>query len=134
MRIIGWLLLALLASAPALAAGITVTPEMRQAMARKMTEDCLRNDGELLNKGYTKVQAAAICKCAMQQTAALLNSQTVAYIMANGAMPADMQRKAVSATNGCIKTITNPVTVKEEPGPHPGPPPGKMIPPKPPRP
>lgn len=106
---IALLLLFLLAPATVSAAGITVTPEMRRAMQEKMIQECLQKDGELTKKGYTKAQAAAICKCSMQQTAALLNSQTVGYILANGAMPPDMQRKAVSATSGCIKTVTSPV-------------------------
>jgi len=108
MRIV-LVLLALLMPAAALAAGITVTPEMRRVMAEKMTQECLQKEGEFLKKGYTRTQTAAICKCSMQQTAALLNSQTVGYILANGAMPPDMQRKAASATAGCIKTVTAPV-------------------------
>ncbi len=104
--------LSLLLPSATQAAGVNVTPEMRQNMAAKMTQQCIQNDAELLKKGYTKAQAVAICKCAMQQTAALLNSRTVDYILANGSMPPDMQRKAVSATNGCIKTITSPVPRK----------------------
>lgn len=99
------LLAALLAPATALAAGaMAVTPQMRQALQAKMHEECLAKEGEFLRQGYTKAQTAAICKCSTQQTAALMNSQTVAYILEHGAMPAEMQRKVASATNGCIRT------------------------------
>jgi hypothetical protein len=112
MRIIGLLLLALFTSAPALAAGITVTPEMRRTMEEKMLRECLQKEGEFLKKGYSRTQTHAICRCATQQTAALLNSRTVSYILANGTMPADMQRKVASATAGCIRTVTRTMPVK----------------------
>lgn len=92
----------------ALAAKITVTPEMRQALTQKLTAQCLTQEAEFMKKGYTRAQADAICKCAMQQTGALLNSRTVEYILSHGAMPEDMQRKAASATEGCIRTVTHP--------------------------
>lgn len=101
------LLLALLGPATAFAAGgITITPEMRQALQAKMHQECLAKEGEFAKQGYTKAQIAAICKCSTQQTAALLNSQTVGYILEHGAMPAEMQRKVASATTGCIKSST----------------------------
>lgn len=86
------------------AAGIAMTPEMRQALQTRMHQECLAKEGEFARQGYTKAQTAAICKCSTQQTAALFNSQTVAYILEHGAMPADMQRKVSSATAGCIKS------------------------------
>ena len=94
------LLAALLAPAPVLAAGaMTVTPQMRQALQDQMLRQCLAKEGEFAGQGYPKAQTAAICKCSTQQTAALMNSQTVAYILEHGAMPAEMQRKVASATN-----------------------------------
>ncbi|MFP5257788.1 MAG: hypothetical protein ACLGQH_02075 [Acidobacteriota bacterium] len=99
------LLAALLGPAPALAAGaMPVTPQMRQALQAKMYEECLAKAGDFARQGYNQAQTAAICKCSTQQTAALMNSQTVAYILEHGAMPAEMQRKVASATNGCIRT------------------------------
>ncbi|MHC1790176.1 hypothetical protein [Solidesulfovibrio sp.] len=101
------LLAALLGPAAAWAAGaVTVTPEMRQALRTKMHAECLAKEGEFTRQGYTKAQTAAICKCSTQQTAALLNSQTVNYILTHGTMPAEMQRKVASATAGCIKSST----------------------------
>jgi len=102
--------LAALLALPALslAAGkIAMTPEMRQALQAKMRQECLAREGEFARQGYSKIQIAAICKCSTQQTAALLNSQTVAYILEHGAMPAEMQRKVASATAGCIKSSRN---------------------------
>ena len=92
------------------AEGIAVTPQMRQAMQAKMHTQCLAKEGEFARQGYTKPQIAAICKCSTQQTAALLNSQTVNYILAHGPMPAEMERKVASATAGCIKSS---VTIKK---------------------
>lgn len=88
------------------AGGIAVTPQMRQAMQNKMHAQCLAKEGEFARQGYTKPQIAAICKCSTQQTAALLNSQTVNYILTHGSMPAEMERKVASATDGCIKSST----------------------------
>ncbi|MEL7640895.1 MAG: hypothetical protein AAGU21_14745 [Solidesulfovibrio sp.] len=90
------------------AAGVQVTPGMRKDLTEKLTQQCLAREAEFARKGYNKAQTAAICKCAMQQTGALINSQTVDYILRNGAMPPDMQRKAASATAACIKANTRP--------------------------
>jgi hypothetical protein len=89
------------------AGGVTVTPQMRQAMQARMHEECLAKEGEFARQGYSKAQIAAICKCSTQQTAALLNSQTVNHILTTGAMPAEMQRKVASATAGCIRSSGN---------------------------
>ena len=86
------------------AGGVAVTPEMRRAMQGSIEQDCLKKEAEFLAKGYSKAQVAAICRCAAQQTSALLNSQTVSHILTHGAMPEDMQRKVASATGGCIKS------------------------------
>lgn len=100
--------LALLAAFQALparaAGGVAVTPEMRRAMQGSIEQDCLKKEAEFLAKGYSKAQVAAICRCAAQQTSALLNAQTVSHILTHGAMPEDMQRKVASATGGCIKS------------------------------
>ncbi|MFU2210682.1 hypothetical protein [Solidesulfovibrio sp. C21] len=88
------------------AAGRRVTPEMREALTQKLTAQCLQQEAAFAQKGYTRAQTVAICKCAMQQTGALLNSRTVDYILHHGVMPEDMQRKAASATEGCIRSIT----------------------------
>lgn len=100
--------LALLTASQALparaAGGVAVTPEMRRAMQGSIEQDCLKKEAEFTRQGYTKAQVAAICRCAAQQTSALLNSQTVSHILAHGAMPEDMQRKVASATGGCIKS------------------------------
>ncbi|WP_428566295.1 MAG: hypothetical protein ACP59X_06065 [Solidesulfovibrio sp. DCME] len=90
------------------AAGVQVTPQMRKDLTEKLTQQCLGREAEFARKGYSKAQTAAICKCAMQQTGALINSQTVDYILKNGAMPPDMQRKVASATGACIKANTRP--------------------------
>ena len=93
---------------PARAAdGVAVTPEMRRAMQGKIEQDCLNKEAEFARQGYSKVQVAAICRCAAQQTSALLNSQTVSHILTHGTMPEDMQRKVASATGGCIKSSQN---------------------------
>lgn len=86
------------------AGGVAVTPEMRRAMQGSFEQDCLKKEAEFARQGYTKAQVAAICRCAAQQTSALLNSQTVSHILTHGAMPEDMQRKVASATGGCIKS------------------------------
>ena len=100
--------LALLTASQALpvraAGGVAVTPEMRRAMQGKIEQDCLKKEAEFAKQGYSKAQVAAICRCAAQQTSALLNSQTVSHILTHGAMPEDMQRKVASATGGCIKS------------------------------
>ncbi|KHK03869.1 hypothetical protein [Desulfovibrio sp. TomC] len=88
------------------AGDIAVTPQMRQAMQDKMHAQCLAKEGEFARQGYTKPQIAAICKCATQQTAALLNSRTVNYILTHGSMPEEMERKVASATEGCIRSST----------------------------
>lgn len=112
MRTIVVLLLFLvLVSASAFAAEREVTPEMRRTMAEKLTQDCRQREGEFLKKGFSKAQTTAICTCAMQQTAALLNSRTVAYILSHGVMPEDMQRKVTSATQGCVRS--NAVSTKQ---------------------
>jgi uncharacterized protein (DUF2141 family) len=86
------------------AGGVAVTPEMRRAMQGSIEQDCLKKEADFLAKGYSKAQVAAICRCAAQQTSALLNAQTVSHILTHGAMPEDMQRKVASATGGCIKS------------------------------
>ena len=86
------------------AGGVAVTPEMRRAMQGRIEQDCLKKEAEFTRQGYSKAQVAAICRCAAQQTSALLNSQTVSHILTHGAMPEDMQRKVASATGGCIKS------------------------------
>jgi uncharacterized protein (DUF2141 family) len=100
--------LALLTASQALPAraaeGVAVTPEMRRAMQGSIEQDCLKKEAEFARQGYSKAQVAAICRCAAQQTSALLNSQTVSHILSHGAMPEDMQRKVASATGGCIKS------------------------------
>ena len=90
------------------AAGLAVTPQMREELTRKLGEQCLRQERDFAAKGYTKAQTEAICRCSTQQTGALLNSRTVEYILKHGVMPADMQRKAASATRGCIRSVTLP--------------------------
>lgn len=110
-RLLGAAVLAAALGAPAstLAAGsVQVTPQMRKDLTDKLTQQCLSQQAAFAQKGYTKAQTAAICKCAMQQTGALMNSQTVAYILEHGVMPPDMQRKAASATAACIKYHTKP--------------------------
>jgi len=100
--------LGLLSASPALpalaAGGVAVTPEMRRAMQGRIEQDCLTKEAEFTRQGYSKAQVEAICRCAAQQTSALLNSQTVSHILAHGTMPEDMQRKVASATGGCIKS------------------------------
>jgi hypothetical protein len=98
------LLLMFLLPTSSLAAETVVTPEMRRVMAEKLTQNCLQRENEFLKKGFTKAQTAVICSCAMQQTAALLNSRTVSYILEHGVMPQDMQRKVASATVGCMRS------------------------------
>ncbi|WP_029457402.1 hypothetical protein [Solidesulfovibrio alcoholivorans] len=91
----------------AAAAGkVQVTPQMRKVLTEKLTQQCLAQEAEFARKGYTRAQTAAICRCAMQQTGALLNSNTVDYILTHGVMPPDMQRKVASATGACIKAHT----------------------------
>ena len=93
----------------AAAAGkVQVTPQMRKVLTEKLTQQCLAQEADFARKGYTRAQTAAICRCAMQQTGALLNSNTVDYILTHGVMPPDMQRKVASATGACIKTHTKP--------------------------
>jgi hypothetical protein len=105
MKTMAMLLVALTLATPAWAAGtMVVTPEMRRAMQGKIEQECLQKEAEFAQKGYSKGQIAAICRCAAQQTAALFNSQTVSHILTHGTMPEDMQRKVASATGGCIKS------------------------------
>ena len=80
---------------------------MRRAMQGSIEQDCLKKEAEFSRQGYSKAQVAAICRCAAQQTSALLNSQTVSHILTHGAMPEEMQRKVASATGGCIKSSQN---------------------------
>jgi hypothetical protein len=101
-------LAALLFCLPALAgaAGRQVTPQMRKDLTEKLTLQCLNQEADFARRGFSHAQSVAICKCAMQQVGALFNARTVDFMLKNGVMPPEMRRSAVSATQGCIRSIT----------------------------